>query len=173
MSNSSSSSSSGSASGGGAGRTALWIALALTVLLLGWVTATAVRANPIYSDRDAYGVSKYHFIELCREKLHAPNDLPLMLGPGQTQPLLTAVKGTGEMRGDDTLQVVSTATPAQTDQAVQTTGNGPLQMTLPVLIQFRSTGGATRPLVPVNMQCSYDKSKPANERLQVMLVPGG
>lgn len=155
------------------GRTLLWIAIALTVLLLGWVTATAVRANPIYSDRDAHGVSKYQFIELCREELHTPNELPLMLGPGQTQPLLTAVQGTGEMRANDTLQVVSTATVVQTDQAVQAGENGQLQMTLPVLIQFRDTAGATRPLVPVNMQCSYDKTKAESERLQVMLVPGG
>lgn len=161
-----------SSSGGGLGRTLLWIAIALTVLLLGWVTATAVRANPIYSDRDAYGVSKYHFIELCREELHDPNQLPLMLGPGQTQPLLTAVQGTGEMRANDTLQVVSTATASQTDQAVRPS-SGQLQMTLPVLIQFRDAAGATRPLVPVNMQCSYDKTKAANERLQVMLIPGG
>ena len=168
MSNSSSSS-----SGGGIGRTLLWIALALTVLLLGWVTATAVRANPFYSDRDAYGVSKYHFIEQCRERLHAPNDLPLMLGPGQTKSLLTAVKETGEMHDNETLQVVTDATPSQIDQAVRPNQNSQLQLQVPVMIEFKNTAGAVRPLVPVNMQCTYDKSKIGNDRVQVVLTPGG
>lgn len=167
MSNSSSSSPSGST-----GRTLLWIALALTVLLLGWVTATAARANPLYSDRGAYGVSKYHFIELCREELRAPNELPLMLGPGQTQTLLEAVKSTGEMHDNETLEVATNAAPAQIDQAVRPNQNNQLQLQLPVMIGFKNQAGAVRPLVPVNMQCTYDKTKVGKDRVQVMLTPG-
>ena len=68
------------------GRILLWLMILLSVLLLGFVTVFTARHNPLYSDRDAYGISKYKFIEACKERLHEPNELSLNL-QGQAVPL--------------------------------------------------------------------------------------
>lgn len=80
-----------STSHGGAGRALLWVAIILTVALLGFVTATAVRANPIYSDRDANGISKYKFIEACKEIAEDTEELTVG-AMGQAIPLKTLVE---------------------------------------------------------------------------------
>ena len=76
---------------GGAGRALLWVALLLTLALLGFVTATAVRNNPIYSDREANGISKYRFIENCKELTHDTEELTVGAA-GQSIPLKTLIE---------------------------------------------------------------------------------
>lgn len=62
----------------------VWILGLLSLLLLGIVTAAAVSHNPLYSDRDAYGVSTYHFIEQCKEEMQRPENVKVgPVFPGQ------------------------------------------------------------------------------------------
>ncbi|ADV68588.1 hypothetical protein [Deinococcus maricopensis] len=57
-------------SGGGRGRPVLWF-----VLLASFVGATAgtiaiTKANPLYSNAERNGISKYRFIEDCKDEIH-------------------------------------------------------------------------------------------------------
>lgn len=166
-------SSTGSSGGAGRGRLLLWVVLALTLVLLSLVTATAIRNNPIYSDREAYGISKYRFIEECRERLHTPGTLPLMTGMGQVTPLDEAVKGTGAKQASQDLQVETAAEPQDIDSGLVADPQQGLQLALPVMIQLRDRNtGVVTPLAPANLRCAYDKTKQGEERLDVMLVPG-
>ncbi|WP_146202713.1 hypothetical protein [Deinococcus irradiatisoli] len=54
---------------GSMGRGLLWLAIVLSVALLGFVTALAIRNNPLYSDAATNGISKYKFIEFCKDKM--------------------------------------------------------------------------------------------------------
>ncbi len=54
---------------GALGRGLLWLAVILTVALLSFVTALAIRNNPLYSDAATNGLSKYKFIEFCKDKM--------------------------------------------------------------------------------------------------------
>ncbi|TSA81391.1 hypothetical protein FNU79_15410 [Deinococcus detaillensis] len=54
---------------GTTGKVLLWVALLLSVALLGFMTVWAVRSNPLYSNAEANGLSKYKFIEQCKDKL--------------------------------------------------------------------------------------------------------
>lgn len=54
---------------GGTGRVVLWVVLLALALLLGWITWFAIQHNPLYSDVENNGVSKFKFIELCKGKL--------------------------------------------------------------------------------------------------------
>lgn len=59
-------SSSKSASTNDSGRFVLWAALAGLAVVLGYLTlGLAIPNNPLYSDRDAMGISKYKFIDAC------------------------------------------------------------------------------------------------------------
>lgn len=164
-----------SPSSGGVGRTALWVTLALTVLLLGYVMAVATRANPIYSDRNAYGISKYRLIEECREHLFEPDNLPLTLGPGQTQSLTATMQSMQALKAGQKLLVESTAEPKAIDDGVLPDANGNLNFSMPVMVKIRDTAsGFVKPFAPLMLQCSYNKAEPnENKRLNVMLVPSG
>ena len=54
---------------GAVGRTLLWVAIILSVALLSFVTLLAIRNNPLYSNAEANGISKYKFIEFCKDKM--------------------------------------------------------------------------------------------------------
>lgn len=163
-----------SSAGRGKGRLLLWIVLALTVALLSFVTYTAARNNPLYSDRDAYGISKYKFIEECRERLHDPAELTLNAGPGQQIPLLDAVRQSGQVRTGESVVVETQAAPRDIVAGVQAIESGQLGLIAPVLIAVEGEDRQTRrPLGQASMQCTYDRSKPANERLNVVLGIGG
>lgn len=54
---------------GTTGKVLLWVAILLSVALLGFMTVWAVRNNPLYSNAEANGLSKYKFIEQCKDKL--------------------------------------------------------------------------------------------------------
>lgn len=47
----------------------MWFSLAIGFLLLLWLSFIAIRANPLYSDANLNGISKYKFIEGCREAI--------------------------------------------------------------------------------------------------------
>lgn len=159
---------------GSKGRLLLWVVLALTVALLSFVTYTAVRTNPLYSDRDTYGISKYKFIEECRDRLQDPAELQLSAGPGQEIPLLDAVRQSGQVRTGESVVVETQAEPRDIVSGVQAVGGGQLGLIAPVVIAIEGEDRQSRrPLGQATMQCSYDKSKPANERLNVVLGIGG
>ena len=54
---------------GAAGRTLLWAAIILSLALLSFITVLAIRNNPLYSDSATNGISKYKFIEFCKDKM--------------------------------------------------------------------------------------------------------
>lgn len=54
---------------GAAGRILLWVAILVSAALLGFLTVWAVRNNPLYSNAEANGLSKYKFIEFCKDKM--------------------------------------------------------------------------------------------------------
>lgn len=169
--------------GGGAGRIGLWVALALTVALLGFVTLTAVRHNPLYSDRDAYGISKYKFLNACKEELLHPEKLPVSLGgQGQTTGLGELLTQAQQLQRGERPGVQVLSTPAQTVSSVQSIpaeGNAPRRwgLSVPALLvaERAATGTAgtnTRPLAQATVQCLYDRSQPQEQRLQVGLSLG-
>ncbi|WP_309572658.1 hypothetical protein [Deinococcus sp.] len=152
----------------GVGRTLLWLALLLTMALLGFVTVTAVRNNPIYSDRDANGISKYRFIEQCKEAAADAETLTVNAS-GQAVPLKTLVTqsrplATGERIGSS-LDAPAAAVVAGT-QSVN--GGGWALGGVPVTISV--IGKTTSTLGQLPMQCSYDK-KAAKTTAQLQL-PG-
>ncbi len=49
----------------------IWLALAAACLLTLLITLLAVRHNPLYSDVATNGMSKYQFIEECKDLIHA------------------------------------------------------------------------------------------------------
>lgn len=68
---------------GAAGRTLLWLAIILSVALLAFVTLLAIRNNPLYSNTEANGISKYKFIEFCKDELsNKLNDFAKQPGGG-------------------------------------------------------------------------------------------
>jgi len=55
----------------GAGRFVLWIVLLIAGVLMTLATVAAVRANPLYSDEHANGISKYIFLEECKREIRS------------------------------------------------------------------------------------------------------
>lgn len=144
-----------STSHGGAGRALLWVAILLTVALLGFVTATAVRANPIYSDRDANGISKYKFIEACKEIAEDTEELTVG-AMGQAIPLKTLVEQSSPLKAGDELHAGIEAEPAEIIKATQTVEGGGWTLTAPVTIAVHS-GERVNTLGQLPMACSHDK----------------
>lgn len=85
-------------------------AFIIAFLLLGFVVATAVRNNPLYSDRDTYGLSKYKFIELCKKELDHPENIMLPQGGGN---IVEALKGQGMLDGDKKVKLDTSAIDAK------------------------------------------------------------
>ncbi|WP_295817970.1 hypothetical protein [uncultured Deinococcus sp.] len=152
----------------GVGRALHWLALLLTFLLLGFVTAVAVRNNPIYSDRAANGVSKYHFIEECKEAAADAETLTVSAG-GQAIPLETLVTqsrplATGERIGSS-LEAPSAAVVSGTQPL---DGGGWTLTGVPVTISV--IGKTTTPLGQLPLQCAYDKK--AGKTTAQLQLPG-
>ncbi len=55
-------------SGSSGSRIALWIAVLLTLALLGWMTVFTVSHNPYANDAARNKISKYRFIEECKRQ---------------------------------------------------------------------------------------------------------
>lgn len=132
---------------------AFWVFLGVSSLFLGFVTAQAIQHNPLYSDRDAYGISKYKFIHSCKEELHHPEKLHIDL-QGQKLPL-TAVVGQA-LTANETLAVHSKAHPKEIVASVHA-ANSALAMTMPVEVAAAS-GGHHRVLGAAVMNCQYNQS---------------
>ncbi|RJF71989.1 MULTISPECIES: hypothetical protein [Deinococcus] len=147
--------------------------LLILALLLGVVTAYAVRDNPLYSDRNAYGISKYAFIDQCKENLHETGQLQTTVvfqgqpvSQGNLNKLIQDVK---LLKAGETLhvnvpassrEIVSQVQPIAEQQGQpQRTG---LQWQSPVELQA-SGGTMHRTLSPAVMQCQYDKAKGKTE----------
>ncbi len=150
---------------GGVGRALLWVAVVLTVALLGFVTAVAVRSNPIYSDRDANGVSKYKFIEECRELLEDTDKLTVG-AQGQALPLKALVEQSAPLGKNDELHATLEAEPAQIIRATENIEGGGWTLTAPATIAVHS-GSKTRALGQLPMQCAHVKGQETQAQLQL------
>ncbi|OLV18836.1 hypothetical protein [Deinococcus marmoris] len=150
---------------GGVGRALLWVAIVLTVALLGFVTAVAVRGNPIYSDREANGVSKYKFIEECRELLTDTEKLTVG-AQGQAIPLKTLVEQSAPLAKGDELRAELEAEPAQIIRATENIEGGGWTLTAPATISVHS-GSKTRALGQLPMQCVHPKGQETQAQLQL------
>lgn len=133
---------------GGSGRTALWIVLALALAALAYLTlGLAIPNNPLYSDRDAHGISKYQFLEHCQEQIAEAPEM------GEIRSALTAQNMLGE---DDS---VRSEMLLESDELVDSirVSNEPGQswaMAAPVLLRSQLTN---EPLLQAYAQCSYDR----------------
>lgn len=141
--------------------------LLILALLLGVVTTYAIRYNPLYSDRDAYGISKYMFIEQCKEKLHDASTLDLSM-QGQTLKLGEVLQQANQLRTGESIGVHTTAASRDIVGGVQGLDANMLGLATPVNIVAQK-GTERRVLAPASMQCMYDKTKKAT---QVQLVIG-
>ncbi|WP_343757239.1 hypothetical protein [Deinococcus depolymerans] len=141
---------------GSAGRALLWVAILLSVTLLGFVTATAVRNNPIYSDREANGVSKYRFIETCKE-LAADTEALTVGAAGQSIPLKTLIEQSAPLKAGDTIHADLDAEPAQIIKATQPVDGGGWTLTAPATVAVHSRAGGVNTLGQLPLQCAHDK----------------
>jgi hypothetical protein len=140
---------------GGAGRALLWVAILLSVTLLGFVTATAVRNNPIYSDRDANGISKYKFIEACKELTHDTDELTVGAA-GQSIPLKTLIEQSAPLKAGDSIHADLEAEPVEIVRATQTIEGGGWSLTAPATVSVHS-GGRVNTLGQLPLQCTHDR----------------
>jgi len=144
---------------GKAGRTLLWVAILLSVLLLGFVTALSIRANPYYSDRNANGVSKFEFLEECKEELAEAEQLETLRG---------LLQQGGQLQPGQTLLARIAAEPADLVNNTQTLPGGGWSLTAPADIRIQ---GQTVVLGQLPMQCVRPKGETrAAAQLQ---LPGG
>ncbi|MVN88090.1 hypothetical protein GO986_15160 [Deinococcus sp. HMF7620] len=153
---------------GGLGRTLLWVAVVLTVALLSFVMAVTTRSNPIYSDREANGISKYKFIEVCKEALEDNDELTVSAG-GQSLPLKTLVEQGSPLKPGDEIHAELEAEPAQVVRAAQPAEGGGWTMTGPVTIAVHS-GERVNALGQLPLQCSHDKK--TGKTIAQLSLPG-
>lgn len=141
---------------GGAGRPLLWLVLLLSLALLSFVTVSAVRANPIYSDRDTHGISKYLFLEECKELVQ--DTAKLSVGAmGQAVPLKTLVEQSRPLAAGERLGTSLEVESTQLVRAVQTVDAGGWTLSgLPVTINILK-GSASTPLGQLPLECRHDK----------------
>jgi hypothetical protein len=143
---------------GGAGRTLLWVAIALSVLLLGFVTALSIRANPYASDYEANGISKFKFIEQCREQL---------AGAQQLEELKGVLQQTGQLRPNQALRADLAAEPSGIVAGTQAAPGGGWTLTGPADIRIE---GQTAVLGQLGMQCVHDKAQ--GRTVAQLQIPG-
>lgn len=146
---------------------AFWVFLGILAILLGIVTASAIKHNPLYSDRDAYGISKYKFIQDCKEELQRPDDLTLNL-QGQPTKLGDLLAQSKQLKPGEKVVVTPNATPSDLVNHTQKVDDGKIGLAAPVLIGAQSSDGQ-RPLAQATMQCVHDR---ATGKTEVMLGVG-
>lgn len=139
------------------GRPVVWVLTLLSLLLLGFVTYASIKHNPLYSDRDAYGISKYRFIETCKESLHDADNLTLSF-QGQPVKLSELITSSGQLHQGEHVVVKSTGTSSQLVQGVQHVDTGKIGLISPVTIAAASNDGSERVLGQASMQCLHDKA---------------
>ncbi|BDP43035.1 hypothetical protein DAETH_30040 [Deinococcus aetherius] len=140
------------------GRTLLWVSIALSVLLLGFVTALSIRTNPYYSDAEANGISKYIFIEECREQLAEARELETLRG---------VLQQTGQLRQGQNLHADIGAEPGEIVANTQAVPGGGWALSAPANI---SVEGQSSVLGQLGMQCTHDKAQ--NRTVAQIQLPG-
>ncbi|GAA5514557.1 hypothetical protein Dcar01_03313 [Deinococcus carri] len=144
---------------GNLGRTLLWVAILLSLLLLGFVTALTVRHNPYYSDRNANGISKFRFLEECKEGLHRSPELDQLRG---------VLQQGGQLQQGQNLHAELAPAPRDLVNSIQTIPGGGWALTAPANI---SVQGQTAVLGQLGAQCAYDKAQ--GRTVAQLQLPGG
>ncbi|MFD1732112.1 hypothetical protein ACFSC4_15255 [Deinococcus malanensis] len=142
---------------GAAGRTLLWLAILLSLLLLGFVVAVTSRANPLYSDRETHGISKYKFLHECKELAEDSENLTVA-AMGQSIPLKTLISQGQPLGPQDHVHAELEADSVELVEAVQPVQAGGWTMTMPATIGV-TRGGTARTLGELPLVCSYSKSE--------------
>lgn len=131
----------------GSGRTALWVVLALALAALAYLTlGLAIPNNPLYSDRDANGISKYRFLEHCQEQIEASPEMEQIRSALVSQNMLGA--------DDGIYSDIALKSPELVERI--SVSNQPGQswmMAVPVQIRSELTH---QPLLNIYSQCYYD-----------------
>ncbi|SMB90353.1 hypothetical protein [Deinococcus hopiensis] len=140
---------------GGAGRTLLWLAILLSLLLLGFVTALSIRANPYVSNVQQGGISKFKFIEECKDQLSEAGKLPVNLG-GQSTTLEQVLAQSRPLKAGEHILAELNAEPREVVRAAQVAQTGGWAMTTPVLLSVEGPQGST-PLGQLGLQCAHEK----------------
>ncbi|GHG04164.1 hypothetical protein GCM10017783_16000 [Deinococcus piscis] len=133
---------------GGSGRMALWIVLALALAALAYLTlGLAIPNNPLYSDRDSNGISKYQFLEHCQEQIAQAPEM------GEIRSALVAQNMLGE---DDSLRSEMLLDSEELVDSISVSTEPGQSWTLGAPVRMRSqlTG---KPLLQVYSQCHYDR----------------
>ncbi|ADY27025.1 hypothetical protein Deipr_1893 [Deinococcus proteolyticus MRP] len=133
---------------GGSGRTALWAVLALALAALAYLTlGLAIPNNPLYSDRDANGISKYQFLERCQEQMA---EAPQM---SEIRSALVAQNVLGE---DDGIHSEMLLDSAELVDSIRVSNEPGQSWTLaaPVLMRSQLTN---EPLLQAYSRCHYDR----------------
>ncbi|MEF2280153.1 hypothetical protein V3W47_17815 [Deinococcus sp. YIM 134068] len=141
------------------GRTLLWVAIALSVALLGFVTAVTIRANPYYSNAEANGISKYIFLEECKEQIHDAEELEALKG---------VLQQTGQLRPNQNLTADIAAEPSELVANTQEAQGGGWTLTAPANIRIV---GQTAVLGQLGMQCNHAKAQ--GRTVAQLQLPGG
>lgn len=141
------------------GRTLLWVAVLLSLLLLGFVTVLSIRHNPYYSDRAANGISKFKFIEACKEDLGHAEQLTTLKG---------LLQQAGQLQPGQNLHAEIAAEPRELVNSVQAVPGGGWALSVPANISIQ---GQTAVLGQLGAQCAYDKAQ--GRTVAQLQLPGG
>ncbi|ANE42818.1 hypothetical protein [Deinococcus puniceus] len=153
--------------GGRAGRAFLWVAILLSVALLSFVVAVAVRTNPLASDYTTNGISKYKFLEYCKEQLEEADTLSVSL-QGQSVPLKTLIEQSSPLAAGESLHVSLAADSLEWVAAAQPNPEGGWLAGAPVLIAIHGKNASVRPVGSAGLQCLYSKK---DKKTTVQIVP--
>ncbi|MFC6591598.1 hypothetical protein ACFP81_05930 [Deinococcus lacus] len=133
--------------GGNSARTLLWVVLALAAAALAYVTVfLAIPNNPLYSDRDAHGVSKYQFIEQCQDVVASAPEI---------QNLRSSLVESGQIQPGQDLHT-SVALPSRDFvRGVQVLPQASWAVVTPVYV---TPEGQDAPIMQIMARCTYDKA---------------
>ncbi len=149
-------------------RAFLWLAILLGLALLSFVTIVAIRNNPIYSNRNTNGISKYQFIEECKDRASDAGALTIA-GMGTEVTLKQLVEQTAKPGPKDTIKAELPATtgPVEVSANTEELPDGGWKLALPVLVSVTS-GKQTNILGQLPLQCAYTKK---DHKLVAQLQP--
>ena len=134
---------------GTVGRTLLWLAILLSVALLTFVTLLAIRSNPLYSNAEANGISKYKFIEFCKDELSGK------LNEFAKQPGGTAIAASYNAR-----DIVSSVSEGVLQAPAANAATPPTRTPGWVMVSNVKLSREGYPAQTVPFACQYEKGKP-------------
>lgn len=138
-----------------AGKVLLWLGILLAAALLGFVTVTAIRHNPLNTDVAANGISKFKFIDECKTLATEPEKLSMSMG-GQSMTLNDLVKQSSPLKDGESIQSTVKTESVQLIEAASSVEGGGWSMTAPVNVAIQGKTGI-RTLGTLPMQCAYSK----------------